>query len=225
MFGGYGYEMNDDDRSLTSYHTYRVGGSFRGPKDLTAKVEYATRSKKDEEKLTLLQDVEAATFRREAPGEPRRRISSSARATRTGSASSPISASSREGQAANVFGRYSYGGGGASASSTRTRTTSTTTVTAAVSTPKSHIVTGRAYFERIKNLRLGGGVTYLDVGKDLDIEKSIVFLEAMYTILNDYHVEVKYNVYNYDDYLVLDRYYTANVVWINVAYDFDFQNE
>jgi hypothetical protein len=31
---------------------------------------------------------------------------------------------------------------------------------------------------------------------------------------------VKYNVYNYDDYLILGRYYTANVIWFNVGYAF-----
>ena len=37
-------------------------------------------------------------------------------------------------------------------------------------------------------------------------------------VARDYFVQVKYNVYNYDDYLLLDRYYTANVVWLNVGY-------
>ena len=41
--------------------------------------------------------------------------------------------------------------------------------------------------------------------------------------VGDYHVEVKYNVYNYDDYILLDRYYTANVVWVNVAWDLHFE--
>ncbi len=45
----------------------------------------------------------------------------------------------------------------------------------------------------------------------------------MYTVLDDLHVEVKYNVYNYDDYMILNRYYTANVVWFNVAYDLHVQ--
>jgi hypothetical protein len=31
---------------------------------------------------------------------------------------------------------------------------------------------------------------------------------------------VQYNVYNYDDYLLTSRLYTANVVWFNVGYEF-----
>ena len=54
------------------------------------------------------------------------------------------------------------------------------------------------------------------------IEKSIPSFEARYTVLEDYSVELKYNIYNYDDYILWDRYYTANIVWINVAYDFDY---
>jgi len=68
-------------------------------------------------------------------------------------------------------------------------------------------------------------VTYLDIGGDLDIEKSILSVEAAYRFLEDFRAEVKYNVYNYDDYLIFNKYYTANVVWINVAYDFDIGKE
>ncbi len=49
------------------------------------------------------------------------------------------------------------------------------------------------------------------------------FVEGMYTVLDDYHIEVKYNRYEYDDFILLDRYYTADVVWINVAYDLHFE--
>ena len=54
---------------------------------------------------------------------------------------------------------------------------------------------------------------------DLSKDESVLFLEAVYTIQDDYHLEVRYNVYNYDDYILLDRYYTANVVRINIGYD------
>jgi hypothetical protein len=62
-------------------------------------------------------------------------------------------------------------------------------------------------------------VAYLDIGKDLNIEKSSIFAEGAYTILRDYQIEVQYNVYNYDDYILIDRYYTANVVRVNLVYN------
>jgi hypothetical protein len=223
VFGGYGYEMNDNDKSLTSYNTYRVGGSFRGPSDLTAKVEYANRSKKDEEKLTLLQDVEVATFVAKLQVSPVKDLTIGASYKDRQREFSDIEVES-EGQSANVYCRYSYGVWGSVGAEYTYANDDYDNRVSGFET-ESHIVTGRAYLERIKNLRLGGGLTYLDVGKDLDIEKSILFVEAAYTVADVYHVEVKYNVYNYDDYVLLDRYYTANIVWINVAYDFDFQKE
>jgi hypothetical protein len=84
---------------------------------------------------------------------------------------------------------------------------------------RSDIVTGRLYVARIRNLRVAGGVTYMDIGDDLDIEKSIVFVEAALRVAQHYRLEAKYNCYNYDDYILIDRYYTANVVRIDLGYD------
>ena len=72
---------------------------------------------------------------------------------------------------------------------------------------------------RVRNLRVAGGVTYLDIGRDLDIEKSMVFVEGTLRLAGRYRLEAKYNCYNYDDYILLDRYYTANVVRFNLGYD------
>ena len=59
---------------------------------------------------------------------------------------------------------------------------------------------------------LGEGVTWVDCGpRIMDIEKSIRLHGGESTPSpEDYHFEVKYNVYNYDDFILLDRYYTAN---------------
>jgi hypothetical protein len=223
VFGGYGYEMNDDDRSLTSYHTYRLGGSVRGPRDLTAKVEYANRSKKDEEKLTLLQDIETTTFTAKFQASPVGGLVLGAGFKDRRRDFTDIGVEA-VGQAANVYGRYVYEGWGSVGGEYTFAKDEYDNRVAGFDT-ESHIVTGRIRCERIENLKFGGGLTYLDVGKDLDIEKSILFVEAAYTVRQNYHVEVKYNIYNYDDYVLLDRYYTANIVWINVAYDFDFQSD
>ena len=80
-------------------------------------------------------------------------------------------------------------------------------------------MTARVEIGRIPNLRLSSGVTYLDIGKDLDIEKSMVFVEGALKLAQRYSLVVKYNCYNYDDYILLDRYYTANVVRIDLGYD------
>ena len=85
---------------------------------------------------------------------------------------------------------------------------------------ESHFVTARIDLGFRDFLRLGAGVNYIDVGKDLNIEKSTVLLDAEYIFQERYHLEVRYNVYNYDDFLLIERNYTANVVWIDLGYDF-----
>jgi hypothetical protein len=63
----------------------------------------------------------------------------------------------------------------------------------------------------------------MDIGEDLNIEKSMISMDGSYTFLRNYRIEAKYNVYNYDDYILLDRYYTANVVWFDIAYNFHLE--
>ena len=45
-------------------------------------------------------------------------------------------------------------------------------------------VTGRIDYEAIKDLRLSAGLTWLDIGKDLDTEKSILGFEGEYTFMD-----------------------------------------
>jgi hypothetical protein len=219
--GGYVYETNDDDHTLTHYNSWRAGTVFRFRKFVTARVNYSERNKKDQEELTLLKDVEADRFRARLQVQPIAPLT-------VGGGYSwrerefPDIRVKTEGDVASGFVRYTCSGWGA-ISGEYSYTNDTYDDLVAGFNTRSDIVTGRVDFDRIKDLQLGGGVTYLDIGGDLDIEKSMIFVEGAYTLRNDYHIEVKYNVYNYDDYVLLDRYYTANVVWVNVGYDFDLK--
>jgi hypothetical protein len=221
VFGGYGYEINDDDRYLTNYNTYAVGGTFDYEKRVYAKVSYANRAKTDQEKLTLLKDIESERIRadlkltitddlviggRYVEGErvyPD--INTSAKGTRTNGYLNyklPVWFS--------VWGDYVY------------RVEDHDNLVGTFNT-NSHVVTSKLTFDRIRDLYLGFGATYLRVREDLDIEKSILFFEAEYTLADAYHFEIKYNVFNYDDYVITERYYTGNIVWFNVAYDFNLK--
>jgi hypothetical protein len=216
--GGYGYETNDDDRTLTSYNDWRVGTALRFGKVLNAKVDYVSRTKQDQEDLTLLKDVEASRIRARLRLQPRDGIVLGGGYSRR-ERELPDLGVRADGEIANGFGRWDVRGWGA-LSADYSFSYDDYDDLAGRFHAESHFVTGRAEFDRIRNLRLAGGVTYMDVGGDLDIEKSIVFLEGVYTMSNDYHIEVKYNAYNYDDYVLLDRYYTANVLRLDVGYDF-----
>ena len=216
--GGYGYETNDDDRTLTSYNNWRAGTAFHYQKYVSAKVDYASRVRKDQEELTLLKDVEASQVKAKVQLQPRADVVLGGGYSKR-ERELPDIGVSVDGEAVNAFGRYDRKGWGALSGDYSFSTDDYKDLAGGFHT-ESHVVTGRVEFDRIKDLRLAAGLTYLDIGRDLDIEKSIVSLEGVYTMLNDYHLEIKYNAYNYDDYILLDRYYTANVVRINVGYDF-----
>jgi hypothetical protein len=217
LTGGYGYELNDDDRSLTSYNTWRAGATYRHGSRLSAKVDYVGRVKNDQEDLTLLKDVEASRIRGSLDLRPTERIAFGGGYSKRERELPDIDVTI-DGDVATGYGRYAlpfWGSVGADYSYSNDAYRDL----AGNFDTESHIVTGRAEFTRVKRLRLAGGVTYLDIGKDLDIEKSTMFVEGAYKLLQGYSLEVQYNVYNYDDYILLDRYYTANVVRINLVYD------
>ena len=217
LTAGYGYETNDDDRTLTSYQTWRAGGSFRYQKYVNAKLDYANRTKDDQEDVTLLKDLESFQVRGKLQVQPIDRLSLGGGYSKRQREFTDIRVKT-DGKVWTTFARYDYAGWG-NVSGDYEYSVDTYTDRVAGYDADAKIVTGRAEFTRIKNLRLAGGATYLDIGKDLNIEKSTVFAEGTFRLLRDYQIEVKYNVYNYDDYIVLDRYYTANVWRINLAYD------
>jgi hypothetical protein len=214
--GGYGYEMNDDDHRLTSYHSWHAGMDFRHGR-LQAKVHYAERVKKDQEELTLLKDVEASRIRGSLEVRPLDALVVGGTYARRDREFPDIGVD-MNGDVVSGFGRYERTGWGSVGADYSYSLDEYRDLVGRFDTD-SHIVTGRAEITRVKNLRLGGGVAYLDIGKDLNIEKSSIFAEGAYTILRDYQIEVQYNVYNYDDYILIDRYYTANVVRVNLVYN------
>lgn len=221
IYGGYGYETNDDDKTLTSYNSWRAGIALRPDKHFMLKAHYAGRVKEDKEDLTLLRDVEAHRFRGDVEVRPIDWIS-------VGGGYSirkrdyPDIDVSADGQMARAYGRLDYADWG-SVTGEYTYSLDDYDDLAAGFEAESNIYTTRLDFDRIQDLNLAGGLTYVEVRRDLDIQKYFFFLEGMYTVLDDYHLEVKYNRYEYDDFILLDRYYTANVVWINVAYDLHFE--
>jgi len=214
---GFGYETNDDDRYLTSYKSWRTGATFHYQRRVNAKVDYSGRVKKDEEELTLLKDLEASRFQGKLELRPIEPVLVGGGFSRRTREFPDIHVESK-GTVASAFARFDQAGWGSVAADYSWTKDDYRDLLAGFKT-ETHLVTARVEIDRIANLKLASGVTYLDINKDLDIEKSIVFLEAGYRLLGDYHLEILYNVYNYDDYILLDRYYTANVVRISLGYD------
>jgi len=214
---GYGYQTNDDELNLTYYSSWRAATTFRYNRLLTARFQYSGRLKKDQEELTLLKDIETARYRGDLDVNPVKGLSLGA-GYRVRDRDYPDIEVNATGQIASAYARYTYAGWGG-ISGTYEYTNDEYYDRVGKFRAWNNSVTGRVDLERIKALRLSSGLTFVNVGGDLDIEKSILFFEGQYDVRKDIHLEAKYNVYNYDDYILLDRYYTSNVVWFNVAYD------
>ena len=221
LFGGYGYVTNDDDVTLTSYNVWRVGGTAHYGKWVDAKVSYANSEKTDLEHQTLLKDIESSRFRASLSSRPTDQVTLGVSYVDR-MRDFPVIRVRATGQRYSIFGRYDEPGLGA-VSVDYSYSDEEYIDRVAGFEADNHTVTGRVDFNAVDDLVLSAGVTYLDIGRDLDIEKSILMLEGRYTLRKDYFVELKYNVYNYDDYVLLDRYYTANVVWLNVGYNLSIQ--
>lgn len=85
-----------------------------------------------------------------------------------------------------------------------------------------HLVTATIYLPTWHDLAVDAGVTYYRSKRDQDMEKSRLNFGAVYTIQRQYHVEVRYNVFNYDNFLVNNSYYTGNIVEVNFIKDVSF---
>jgi len=217
IFGGYGYVTNDDERSLTENNVWRLGTAVGYRNWVKAKVSYASAQKTDQEHLTLLKDIQSSRFRASLKSQPTQPLTLGvAYVDRV--REFPIIDVKATGQRYSAFGRWAEAGLGA-LNINYSYSKDVYDDRVAGFTADNNTITGRLDFEMVKDLRLSAGLTWLKIGEDLDVEKSILMFEGHYAFMDDWCVEAKYNVYNYDDYVLLDRYYTANVIWLNLGYN------
>jgi hypothetical protein len=85
-----------------------------------------------------------------------------------------------------------------------------------------HLLYGNAMLNEYKRVTLGGGATYYRSKRDLDVESFNVRFTAAFRFYDDLRLEGTYNAYNFDDFLVQDQYYTANIVEINLIKGISF---
>jgi hypothetical protein len=71
-------------------------------------------------------------------------------------------------------------------------------------------------------LSAGLMVIYYKSGEDLDTEGSDLRLTGQYSFMNENRIELIYNIFNFDDFLFRDHYYTANIVEIKIIKSFNF---
>ncbi len=82
-----------------------------------------------------------------------------------------------------------------------------------------HTIYGNLMAREYYNFTAGFGATYYRSRRDLDVESFTLRFSGIYNLGSGYNFEAIYNVHNFDDFLVRDRYYTANVVEINISKD------
>ncbi len=85
----------------------------------------------------------------------------------------------------------------------------------------SHVISGYIHPIEYRKTQVWGGMTYYRSERDSDIEKIAGQVGARYTFPQDYQLEVRYTVVNYDDFMVLDQYYTGNIVNVYVIKSFE----
>jgi len=71
-------------------------------------------------------------------------------------------------------------------------------------------------------IQLSGTGFYYRSSRDQDIEKFKIGVAATYTISEHYLAGIEYDVFNFDDFLMFDRYYTANIVRLFVKKNIAF---
>jgi hypothetical protein len=86
----------------------------------------------------------------------------------------------------------------------------------------SHVLYADLTSKEYRNLTAGFGAVYCRSKRDLDVESFTLRFSAMYQFMREYAVEAFYNIHNFDDYLIIDRYYTANIVEINIKKSISF---
>jgi hypothetical protein len=216
LFAGYGFATTDDDKTLTDTNTWRLGGSYREGDRWQLRASYATSEKDDQEDLTLLRDVESNRWRAHLQVKLLDEVTVGGAYLRR-ERDYPALGVTATGARHSAFARLALAAWG-TASVEYAYSDDEYVDRAGAFRADNSTVTARVDLTGIDGLRLGGGLTYLDLGKDLDVEKSILTFDGTYDLSRDYFVSVRYNVYNYDDYVLLDRYFTTNVVWLNVGY-------
>lgn len=223
---GYGWEALDDDHAVTTSRTWRGAISVSAPENkVSGRVAYSARNTDDEEATTLIKDREFARLDVRLDARPRPTFSMGGRLANR-DRRMPDIATEASGWTATAYGtwRYEHFGdtgviaGDLGADYTYADDDYHTTV--GHEQVVSHAATARVnvtYHDRIDGT---ASITYFSASEDLDIRKSIVSVGLGYKFANGFSTDARYNAYNYDDYLVVARYYTANVVWLDVGYAF-----
>ena len=86
----------------------------------------------------------------------------------------------------------------------------------------NHTLYGNLTLNEFRRITLSAGTVYSRSKKDVNIESINFDFGLSYALSNLYGLEVKYYVYNFDDFLVRDQYYTSNIAELNLIRNISF---
>lgn len=84
-----------------------------------------------------------------------------------------------------------------------------------------HVLTGSVFPIEYRSVQVWAGATYYRTRRDSDIEKIGGHLGARYTLRQGYQLEAQYQVFNYDNFVAIDQYYTGNIVNVYLIRSFE----
>ncbi len=87
---------------------------------------------------------------------------------------------------------------------------------------RDHLLYGDVMSQEHYNTRGGVGVVYYRSKRDTDVESISLRFSGRYRFQDNYYFEIKYNAHNFDNFLVNDEYYTANIVEFYLIKDLSF---
>lgn len=87
---------------------------------------------------------------------------------------------------------------------------------------QDNILAGVVTLAEYHRTRCSFGGTYYRSKRDNDLEKINGHIAVKYLFRNGYAAEARYQVLNYDDFLIRDNYYTGNIVEISLIKEFSF---
>jgi hypothetical protein len=72
-------------------------------------------------------------------------------------------------------------------------------------------------FRITKSLNLRSGASYLDIGRDLDVNKYSYSINVNYEFIESYAVELDFKRFGFEDMLESKDYFDANVFKISIS--------
>ena len=87
---------------------------------------------------------------------------------------------------------------------------------------ESHQVNADVTTREYMNFTGDFGIVYFRNKLDLDTESINLLFSGIYSFDEGLRAEAIYRVFNFDDFLFLDQYYTENIVEVNLIKSFSF---